>query len=172
MILLLGERVHDRDLSEEQVESWRRRWEERPFAFIMRTPAMVAGPTRQRLLGIVSIRPGRTFQIVNLLPPDNVIGTWDDDLAELCAMHFLLGIGSWQQHHPADPLFAVFLLGRRVMEAVVDRLDVQFGEEVDLCGVPALCLPHPSGRSRYLNDEDYRSRTIHQAEKFLRRVSK
>jgi hypothetical protein len=172
MILLIGERVHDKSLSSSRVAAWEHRWRQSPLRCIMSTPAMSHGSTRQRLLGIVSIRPGRPFRIVNLLPPDNRSGTWDDGLAELAALDLMVGMSTWNQSDPADPLLGAFLLGRRVMETVVDSRDVDFGDEVDLCGIPALCFPHPSGRSHYLNDDDYRSRAIHWAEKFLRRISK
>ena len=162
-VVAIGERVNSPSMTDLRVAHWRQKWEANSVSCICNTPAMVHGATKERLFDLTSLRPGEV-QIVNILPPDNKCGTWDKDLAELCAVRLL----TWMQTVNC-PWERIILLGKRVSETLVDRTDVEFGTVYDLVGTPALCYPHPSGRSHYLNENCYRERARDWARDFLRR---
>lgn len=105
---------------------------------------------------MIGEEPGR---IVNLLWPDNKIGTWDEVEAFASVMHlceWLRKDGSIRRdewvEQPPQKVKAVAILGRRAASAfTIDAQEPAFLSVFDV-GVPAIVLPHPSGRSRYLNE--------------------
>lgn len=163
---MIGERVNCRSMADAEVRRCEVLWRKNPVHHIRHYPGMTRGRSRERLLDITSIKPQRV-KIVNLLPPSNECGGWDRRLAEYCSVHLL----SWLAHgcNP-DRWERIIMLGKRISCELTDRRRCEFGEVYDLCGVPALCFPHPSGRSRYLNELDYQAKARLWARKFLRGV--
>jgi len=125
---------------------------------------MGSGSAKERLHGLLSLKP-RRIRVVNLLPPDNVPDSWDWDLAEIYALHLLTWLNDTD--HDWD---RCIMLGKRVSQVLIDRNDVQYGQVYDLCGIPALCFPHPSGWGRHLNDDEYKEKARTWARKFLRGI--
>jgi hypothetical protein len=161
---MIGERVNSPEMSSAEVARWRKAWRIDPIRAMRTAPSMIHGPTRDRLLDITSIKP-RRVQVVNLLPPDNECGTWDKELAEWCAVHVL----TWLSR-PGCDWRRVFMLGKRVSRELTDQPKCEFGRVYDLCGVPALCFPHPSGRSHFFNGDEYKAQARYWARKFLRGI--
>lgn len=164
MILFVGERVHNPSLSDESVERWRAKWTkmETRTRCILSTAAMIRGPTRARLVGMIGEEPAR---VVNLLWPDNKIGTWNEMEAFASVMHlceWLTKDGWIDSSAPIQKsrrkVQAIAILGRRAASAfMIDAQEPTMLSVFD-AGVPAIVLPHPSGRSRYLNDPASRGR--------------
>lgn len=162
-IVVIGERAHLPDADAGDIALWLKRWRSNTIKAMHQAPTMTTGPTRDRLLDLTSLRRGE-FLLINLLPPHKELGLWNTDLAELSAMRLL----TWMQT-PDCRWEKVILLGKRVSQELVDRMDIKFGTIYDLVGTPALCYPHPSGESPYLNEDSYRERAREWARKFLRR---
>lgn len=162
MIVAIGERVNDPSMRPFEVAYCRDIWQ-RATIRCLHLHGMTRGRSRERLLDLLSLRPGGEFRVANLLPPDQKAGTWDKDLAELVATRLLTWIASGECRWTR-----ILMLGKRVSETLTDDPDCQFGRVYDLCGIPALCFPHPSGRSRYLNAEEYRENARRWARKFLK----
>lgn len=95
----------------------------------------------QKLLGVV------TYRWVNLCPPRSSGVAWDRRTARRSAS----AVRWWAQNAAGRRLV---LLGRLVADAFELELR-EPGEVVTLPGgVPALVLPHPSGRNRFWNDPE------------------
>lgn len=164
MIVCIGERLHDKRLGHAEIALRKREWRRDPVAHIRNTEAMPKGTaTRTRLVGVMALRRDLRFEIRNLLPPDNSRGTWDKDLAEYCATHLL----DWLATTESD-WTRIIMLGKRVSRELTCRRAVEFGAVYDLVGTPALCFPHPSGTSHFLNTEDYREMARNWVRDFLR----
>lgn len=83
--------------------------------------------------------------MVNVLYPSNKCGSWDARLANIVRDGALGCLSNPTKYTH------VILLGRRVTDLFCGR-DRKFGW-VDWVGIlPALSLPHPSGRNRFWND--------------------
>ncbi len=167
MVILIGERLNmpRGSMPPERLAYWHRRWKHNPIYSVRHCPAMVFGQTKERLLDITSIKP-RLVTVVNLLPPSEQCGSWDSELAERVTMKLLTwlhtGDHDWER---------VIMLGKRVSCELTDRQHCEFGTVYPLTGgVPALCFPHPSGRSRYLNDMEYRAQARLWARKFMKGI--
>lgn len=148
MILVIGERIYDPKMSNEKVYRWRRMWDKYGWEMAMRTPAMVYGSARKRL---DSVLPGREW-IVNLLPPDNMSGTWDDKLAQ----RIMLKCRSWVFGKRERTITGIILLGRRVAQTYQDypfNGKLAFGEIEMISKIPIMVIPHPSLRNRGWNQE-------------------
>lgn len=164
MIIYIGERVHDKRMGHAEVALRRREWRDNVVTSIRNTPAMPEGTaTRSRLIGLMALRRDLDYQIVNLLPPDKAAGTWNRELAEFCATHLLDWMAS-----AANDWTRVIMMGKRVSRELAHRRVVEFGETYDLVGTPALCFPHPSGNSHYLNTDEYREMARNWLRDFLR----
>lgn len=161
-IVAIGERANLPEADAGSLALWSKRWREDTIRAMHRAPTMTTGTTRDRLLDLTSLRRGE-FLTINLLPPDSKPGTWNRELAELYAVRLL----TWMQTVECR-WRKIFLLGKRISQTLVDRNDVRFGEVHDLVGIPALCCPHPSGRSHYLNENCYRERARYWAREFLK----
>lgn len=163
MILAIAERVHDPRISDARVERWRNNWTgEHRLRCILSTPAMTVGTTRARLESMLGLRPNR---VVNLLWPDNKIGTWDAFEAERSAMALV----DWLDDTVFDvgPTYTgVVLLGSRVAKAYLGGVG-SWGMVTVAFHLPTLVLPHPSGRNRLLNDETTRRRLRRAAKRFV-----
>lgn len=117
---------------------------------------MRRGDIRTRMQTMMGLTPDR---VVNLLWPDNKIGTWDTREARLSA-HELWGwvVGDAKYEiHPHRRVAGLVLLGARVRDAFMPvlrhQIQVEWGDIRTDDSVPAvLWLPHPSGRNRVLND--------------------
>lgn len=154
-IVALGERAHLPHADAGDLALWAQAWRDDTIRAMHRAPAMeMSGEARDRLIDITSLRIGQ-FLVVNLLPPDRKTGTWNREMAELYAGRLL----TWMQT-PACQWTKIIFLGKRVAQEMVDQTEIQFGEVVDLVGIPALCYPHTSGRGERARDW---------ARKFLRR---
>ena len=167
MVIIVGERMHmaTGSMPQDRVRRWDRRWRTDPVGCIRNTPAMLFGPTKERLLDITSMKP-RMVKIVNLLPPSEFCGSWDHDFAEWVTVHLL----SWLERGDHD-WERIIMLGKRVSCELTDRQHCEFGTTYELTGgVPALCFPHPSGRSRYLNDTEYRAKARLWARQFMKGI--
>jgi hypothetical protein len=145
MTMAVAERLHVPIWNGRFVADGRAAWAEDPLRAMLSWPALPPGPTRTRLETLMYCRPDRA---VNLLPPDVRIGTWEPTTARANAFR----LARWAASE-SDMNF--FLLGRRVATAFGVG-DAPVGAEFRAWGVPCLFLPHPSGRSRYLNSIDKR----------------
>lgn len=156
MIIAVGERGHWPHLSEQGQETWRQVWIDCPVSSFLTAGAFQNGYGRLGKLGFVPHRG------VNLLPPRADSGVWDKPQASAAMWHVL----QYAAMHGGQ----LALMGRRVCNTFVHvacQPFVEFGDQRrtmvtgkwvtrDLRPVHALALPHPSGRSRWLNDEDAR----------------
>ncbi len=139
MLIAVAERLHVPDWDQRRVNSWWARWREKPLHYMRRTPCMLHGPTRRRFDEMTE--GADVSQIINLLPPDNECGTWDTPWAFKNAELLY----EWSLDSDCE---GFLLLGRRVTNAFTSGLE--FCESIDRF----LSLPHPSGRSQYLNNPD------------------
>lgn len=157
-ILCIAERVNDPAIPDERVARWQRYWcgKDR-IDYILSTPAMTRGSTMGRLHRLLGFKPDL---VVNLLWPDNKIGTWDLAEARMSAGTVL----DWLFD---DRTFGgIILLGRRVVDAFGIR-DREWGTTVaGPRGTPMLLMPHPSGRNRLLNEASFCSRLRESAGRF------
>jgi hypothetical protein len=95
---------------------------------------------------------------VNLLPPDRKCGTWEPALARANAFRLAT---EWPEDDLGAPRF--LLMGRRVTAAfsgktsrgapVCGDQEAKFGTIFFAWDRPCIALPHPSGRSRWWNEE-------------------
>jgi hypothetical protein len=146
MIVAVAERRNAGDLTASEVAALRTLWDEYPLSSMLeaRVPEGRFGAELFSLLG------GRLpWGVLDLLPPDNRPGTWQQDTARSNAFR----IAQWAPDHGA----ALLLLGRRVAGAFYFPMWAPLGEEGYLnTGAPYLLLPHPSGRNRWLNSPTHR----------------
>ncbi len=160
MLIAVAERRNDRGAPAARLRRAARAWARHPLACVLASHAMRQGPSRTRLHNLLGLRPDR---VVNLLPPDRRPGTWDAWRArEVAAL-----LGAWARAHAHE----LVLLGRRVAEAFGVG-DLPFGAQAQVDGgVRVLVLPHPSGRSRYLNDPRTRPRVRRWVARFVREAA-
>lgn len=140
MLVAVAERLYARRFEPGFAEERRAAWAEDPLRAMLETAAMPPGLCRTRLHSILGLDPDR---VVNLLAPDEVIGSWEPTEARANAFR----LAGWARPSGARCV----LLGRRVAEAF-NLGEVPFGMSSVAWGVPCVVCPHPSGRSRYLND--------------------
>lgn len=153
MILVVGERVNNPTISDVAVERWRDWWEEHSWDGVIAVPSSGGSLRRmKKLLG------GRPYRVVNILPPDNRIGTWDRELAQRIAAD----AAPWTAYQ--EQYDSIVLLGRRVSGLFFPKSE--FGYIGQIGKLPALCFPHPSGRSRWWNDKNAERR----AKRWLKRL--
>lgn len=145
MIVAIAERAHIRGLQTEVTRRVAREWSPLNPACLASRAFTVGSATRSRF---VSIGGDGVDLSINLLPPSEVVGAWDSSLARLNARTVIAWAES-DEHH-------LVLLGRRVAAAFDFRF-VSFGEVTSLGMVRLIVVPHPSGRSRYLNDREARA---------------
>lgn len=146
MYLAIGERVHSPTSSDVKAKHWAEIWRKNPLPSMLVARGMVHGSSRNRLervMGVTDIK-----MVVNLLSPDNKTGTWNRKWAIECASVLKPWLTS------EDGPKGVFLLGRKVIDAMTQDKTIKFLDEYWLDDLPMLCLPHPSGRGRWLNDPD------------------
>ena len=156
MLLFLGERINDPSMSHEKVARWRRLWERHGWRASFCVP--VSGGSLRRLRCLTPLDVGR--MIFNVLPPDNKCGSWDRELAELMAKKAATDLPKFAQ---CD---GVILLGRRVTDLFFPG--AEFGHVGSIGSLPTLCMPHPSGRSRYWNDANAEKRTKNWISEFVK----
>lgn len=157
MLVAVAERMYDPDLSDREVSLWISRWWEDPLPMILETPAMVSGRTKVNLIKMIGFEPE---QIVNLLPPDNHLGTWSR--SDACDAKDVLR--PWAIEEGVNLL----LLGRRVIDAF--SRGAEFGTVICDPGIRMLCLPHPSGLNRFLNTPGMRKKVLGWVESFCARI--
>lgn len=166
-LVAVGEREHDPRLALEAVGDARRRWAEDPLGAMLSNEAFVGGgPTGSRFGRYGAVARYR----VNLLPPDRKCGTWEPALARANAFRLAT---EWPEDDLGAPRF--LLMGRRVTAAfsgaawedeaykhltfrgalVSGELGggLKFGTIFFAWDRPCIALPHPSGRSRWWNEE-------------------
>jgi len=158
MILIIGERIHNSNLTLEKVANWRRIWMQYGFKAAVRTPAMEFGSTRRRLMSVLPELGTQNSLIVNLLSPDNKPGTWDVKMADFVLESF----ESWLLEN-MKRVDGIILLGQRVKSAVSFHYKEDLDKKNTLMGVPVISIPHPSMRNRSWNQEQVRQ----QLETFL-----
>lgn len=164
MILCIGERVHEPELRKDPAreQRWMEKWTgPQRLRCMLSTPAMTRGQTRKNLLSTYFL-PDKSVQVVNLLWPSAECGLWDTAQGResaRCIEDLLVeDDSSWDR---------IMLLGRRVADAF-GFAHQMFGSRVTIgFGARAIILPHPSGRSRVLNDARERDRIRLTAADFL-----
>lgn len=159
MILAIAERVNDPRMDAERVARWARVWREHRLRAMLTTPAMSIGQTKSRFAALTGL-PIRT-KVINLMPPDNKIWTWDAGVAEMQADYLrewlredaCLTVFQDNEQCAQERVTGVVLLGRRVATAWQMGW-YKFGTITAIAGCqqPFLLLPHPSGRNRTWND--------------------
>lgn len=134
MLVAVGEQLNPKD-AEGAMRS-NLEWHRDPLDAMLNEPAFPEGCASRRRMGVwMRLRPGRC---VNLLPP----GPWDPKAAKAGAV-LVSGWAQAEGHRLA-------LMGRRVAAAFgLGRCP--FGTFA-LTPQPTIVLPHPSGRSRFLNE--------------------
>jgi hypothetical protein len=126
-------------MSPKETELWSNMWNLRN---VFRVPAMKYGRCRKRLDRLIS----NEKRIINLLPPSDVSGKWDAELARCMACELVTWIEKKQDSYEYS---GVVFLGRRLANIFMNRS--KFGDVREVAGVPALSLPHPSGCNRFWN---------------------
>lgn len=165
MILCVAERLNDPAMPDEKVSRWAHHWRgEHRLRCILSTPALTKGAALTRLNKLIGLRPDRS---VNLLWPDNRIGTWDAEEAALSAA----ALASWLKvgaDAEGEPVLGLVLLGNRVRQAFGLRSE-GWGSVYDVGDLPPILLmPHPSGRNRLLNNPAFCARLRASARRFVR----
>ena len=139
MLIAIGERVNERKMSDARVAKWEETWKRLPLRAMLTTPAMVRGTARARLNRLAAVD-----RVINLLPPDNRPGTWDQEFARDQARW----LRSYLYEKDADSQWSgIILMGRRVTAAFDGPQE--FGFTTYVGPVKALVIPHPSGRSGF-----------------------
>lgn len=156
MILVIGERVNNRDLTPSKVQRWRQSWIRWGWKAALATEAMVRGQSRTRLDQIVL---GEKW-VVNLLPPDNKPGSWDQKMARQMAAE----AEAWLRGKRC-PIRGVVLLGRRVGNMFMPG--AAFGTTGRIGDIPVLLVPHPSGRNRFWNEAE----NVKKAKRWAKRLT-
>jgi hypothetical protein len=164
----VGEREHVPRLTFELVGEYRRHWAADPVGAMLDSPAFVGGATGTRFERYGAVARYR----VNLLPPDRTIGTWETALARHNAFKLAT---EWPVDDLGAPRF--LLMGRRVTDAFTAGQygagdsgvcypdgtrpggQAPFGTIFFAWDRPCIALPHPSGRSRWW-DEEGRQETV------------
>ena len=192
MILCIGERAHkpewkvdDRAMAHVDEIRYRESWcdPKKQLRMILGCSAMTHGPTRANLFKLYKL-PESTC-IRNLLWPSGDCGAWHEKEAVQCAetvKHWLEQTGKltdeWEEPPREVRVRLVLLLGRNVTNAFFPGESVPFGHvfEFDrLIGsapITGVCVPHPSGRSRTMNDEAEAERLRSIVQKHLPRGGK
>jgi hypothetical protein len=141
MIVAVAERRAAGELTARELAALRVLWDGNPLGSMLdaRVPEGRFGAHLFSLLG------GRLpWGVLDLLPPDRP-GAWDQDTARRNAAR----VAQWA----ADHGHALTLLGRRVGGSFNLGASAPYGESGFLwTGAPYLLLPHPSGRTRWVND--------------------
>src|SRR5574342_128001 len=141
MVIAVAERLHVR-VRPELLEFLREYWSPTAYAW---SAAFLEGATRTRWRAMGGDHVDRA---ANLLWPSGRVGDWDPLAARRHADR-LLEVAGAKRH-------SLVLLGRRV-EAAFGLARALWGTIRDHRGVSCLILPHPSGRSRVLNDPERRA---------------
>lgn len=139
MRLVIAERTNAKGFPERSVAFWRDRWD---VATCLCLPAMNEGPSRDRLDRIM---PGDK-SIINVLPPDNAVGSWDHKMAQ----DISLGLRRWLRDTNRAYTHVV-TLGRRVSDLFTETAGLDFYTPFYIEGVKAINVPHPSGHNRHWN---------------------
>lgn len=153
MIIAVAERRHLPDLTPATEFSMAQEWLAAPVGSMLEVPALECGPSRTRLDKLTG---DFAFDLrVNLLWPTANLGEWDAEAARVCAERLDEVARTWGAR--------LVLLGRRVARAF------GFGG-VPLCRAREryLVFPHPSGRSRALNDSSSRAAARRAFREFVR----
>lgn len=166
-LVAVAERGHWREQTSARITKLRRQYEQRPLAAILLWPCMEFGDTRRRFEKMIG--DTNVDRRVNLLPPDNKPGTWDGRLSVAAATILLEWADDTDSH--------LILLGRRVTDAFQEALGhrkskkfprprnpIPFGET--FARGRLLCVPHPSGMSRAMNDPDVAAQITRAIEEF------
>lgn len=129
MLIAVGERAND------EARGLSRIWD---LTWAAQTPAFVGQMEKlEDLLGVSLDRA------INLLPPHPCPAPWDARKARKIA----LAMVRWARGHD------LVLLGRKVASAF-GLGDAEFGEH----RARVILMPHPSGRNRLWNDEEFRAK--------------
>ena len=150
MILVVGERINARQMEDCRAAGWLDCWDRHGWDAAIRLEAR--GGSLNRLEGLLP-----EHRVVNLLPPDNKCGTWDEGLARKVADQAIFYFGLPVSRGGPSDYEAVVLLGKRVAKAFFGS-KVEFGHIEPIGKLFALCMPHPSGRSRFWNDAGARDK--------------
>lgn len=150
MLIAIGERTNATHWSEGVLASIVAKWRDDPLHAMMCEEALPVGSVgRSRLSHLMGIHPDGCM---NLLPPSKVVGSWDKRQAAKNAAILLRFFSAVDSDVPAHA-YRLLLLGRRVAAAFGSSPKHPFGSIISRCGIKCLVLPHPSGRSRFLNNE-------------------
>lgn len=165
MIIAVAERVFNPDLDWTEWSNARVSWRMDRLSAILDGPAMNTNSgVLKRLHSMLGFKPDK---VMNLLPPSKVIGSWDKHEAAKSAVAVLKWVG-WQRSSPIGLVY----LGRRVCTAFGYDSTDEWGEIVDDGPMPALIMPHPSGRNRTINDRTIRSFLLERSLKFQKLFNK
>lgn len=144
MIIVIGERINAKHLNDCKKQGWLDCWNRHGWEAALRLPAH--GGSLSRLEDMLP-----DHCVVNLLPPDNKCGAWDRELARKVADQATLYFGLPESRGGCAAYDSIVLLGKRVAKAFLGH-NVEFGHIEPIGKLFALCMPHPSGRSRFWND--------------------
>jgi len=145
VIVSVCERTNAGTWSQATIDFKLKQWRRDPFgAAFEEMGCPIGSMSRARMSRLMCLHPDICL---NLLPPSATLGDWDNVAAQQMA-ELIVPWCALNGH-------SLMLMGRRVLRAF-GKQGAIFGERLewtsDTTVVHGLALPHPGGRSRYLND--------------------
>ena len=150
LFVAVGERMHAPEFSEQDEANWKKMWKVNPLRASKVVTAFKRGFGRLEECGITH---DKLHAALNLLPPKAKCGVWtaaDALWAKRVAQRFF--------EQAASEGWILLLMGRRVCDSF--KKGLEFCSIYHVAGVRVVTLPHPSGLSRYLNEEANRAEVV------------
>lgn len=180
-ILAVAERAFVKGVPASELERFRAEWKTRwlnpgrRLRYMLALDSMKQGTkTRTRLETLLGLPP--ETKTINLLWPDGVSSTWDEQEARVSALTLMAYIGGTE-----SGVERLVLLGRKVADAFRVPAEYPWGTSLKIGAGdeawvpdergPVLILPHPSGRSTVLNDLTLRAHLRGKVAEFLSGVA-
>lgn len=157
MLVAIGERINASQWSAAVVDAESESWRRDPIRAALAEEALPLGSlSRARLSRLMGLHPD---MCMNVLEPSRTIGSWSTTRARENGLLIL----AWAKREG----HRLLLLGRRVAAAMGVATRARWGTIVEIEGVRCMVLPHPSGRSRALNDDGVRRGIQSQVAEFV-----